>query len=341
MVTLRLDDGEELPFIVDTGATGTVLDKSLEPKLGKRLGTGTTAGWSGVKGKTAFYAAPRLYLGNTPLMTGGKVWIGDYGHPSGILGMDCLKHYCIQLDFEAGKMRFLDPDHTNAAGMGKAFPLTFRGNLPLIHHVGIYGGSNTNLLIDAGCRIDGLGEKNAIKGLALVLPEYVWDGEACTNLIVAAVGQANVLGLGFLARHLVTLDFPNRTLYLKQTRAGPLAGGISMETTDGESRTLAEFPEGLKEKGRLPGLSKDDTGATCLEAYASFGPQTGNGKGVDYVRAFFNSDHKSATFGFQKNGGSSLYHYTVARASKDSPWQLQKAWRTDENGHTIEEFPVP
>src|SRR6267142_6176006 len=39
-VTLRLDKDEELRFFVDTGMTLTVLDKSLEPELGKRLGTG-------------------------------------------------------------------------------------------------------------------------------------------------------------------------------------------------------------------------------------------------------------------------------------------------------------
>jgi len=37
-VTLRLADGEKLLFLLDTGRPNTVLDKSLEPKLGKRLG---------------------------------------------------------------------------------------------------------------------------------------------------------------------------------------------------------------------------------------------------------------------------------------------------------------
>src|SRR5207249_4374723 len=37
-VTLRLETGEELLFLVDTGSPCTVLDKSLEPELGKRLG---------------------------------------------------------------------------------------------------------------------------------------------------------------------------------------------------------------------------------------------------------------------------------------------------------------
>ena len=39
VVTVRLEDGQKLPMILDTGAGGTLFDKSLEPKLGKPLGT--------------------------------------------------------------------------------------------------------------------------------------------------------------------------------------------------------------------------------------------------------------------------------------------------------------
>src|SRR5207244_10946810 len=45
-LTLRLETGEELLFVVDTGSPCTVFDKSLEPKLGKRLGT-TKVKWRG------------------------------------------------------------------------------------------------------------------------------------------------------------------------------------------------------------------------------------------------------------------------------------------------------
>ena len=38
-LTLRLDTGEELLFLVDTGSPLTVLDKSLARKLGRRRGT--------------------------------------------------------------------------------------------------------------------------------------------------------------------------------------------------------------------------------------------------------------------------------------------------------------
>jgi hypothetical protein len=335
-VTLRLEDGEELPFMVDTGASATIFDKSLESKLGKRLGTATTSGWSGKGGKANLYATPKLYLGNTRLMTGSRVSTG-----SAILGMDCLKHYCIQLDFEAGKMRFLNPDQVNTAQFGKAYPLTFKGNLPFIHHVGLLGGSDTNLLIDMGCRTDGLAGKSAINGLVQFLPACVWDGETYSNLAIAAVGNANVLGLNFFARHLVTLDFPKRMMYLKQTSISPLASDSSIKASNDEIEAPVKFLEDLKENGQLSGLSKNDEVAIYLEAYSDFDSQPADAKSVTYVRAYFNSHHKSATFGFWKKDDSSICHYTVARSSENSSWKLQKAWQTDQSEKMIEEFPVP
>ena len=38
---------------------------------------------------------------------------------------------------------------------------------------------------------------------------------------------------------------------------------------------------------------------------------------------------------------ASTYHYSVLRASQDSVWKLQRAWRTSADGSVIEEYPVP
>src|SRR5437870_678562 len=40
-VTLHLKSGREIPMMVDTGSPDTMLDKSLDPQLGKRLGKET------------------------------------------------------------------------------------------------------------------------------------------------------------------------------------------------------------------------------------------------------------------------------------------------------------
>jgi hypothetical protein len=326
IMTLRLEDGEELPFLVDTGSPLTLFDKSFEPKLGKRLGTMIINSLNGDKQQGqqgGRYAAPKLYLGNTLLVTGRRIVTHDFGGSSrtnssvmGILGIDCLRHYCIQLDFQAGKIRFLDSHHINTAELGKAFPLALQGGYPLIHHSSLTG-NYSNVLIDVGCNIDGLVNKGAIKGLAELLPECIWDGETYTNLIIAATDHANVLGLNFLARHLVTLDFPKQTIYLKQTGIGPLDDSMQVSRLGAPM----EFVEKLKQKNQLPGLSKDDKGMLYLEEYS-------------------NPVLKSATFEFRKNEDSSIYHYTISRPSENSPWKLQKAWQTDQNDHAIEEYPI-
>src|SRR5258705_7222693 len=58
---LSWEGGEELLFGVDTGCPITILDKALESRLGKRLGTVKARyAWFG-KATLAEYAAPALY----------------------------------------------------------------------------------------------------------------------------------------------------------------------------------------------------------------------------------------------------------------------------------------
>jgi hypothetical protein len=318
------------------------MDKSIESKLGKRTGTGVGTGWGGTN-KVDMYAAPKLYLGNTQLVTGKKVWTGGPGATSGsgTLGMDCLKHYCLQLDFAKETIRFLNSDQVDSSALGKAYPVTLKGNLPYIHHSGLLGGPDSDLLVDLGCRVDGMAGTNVVKGLAQFLPVCTWDGETYSNLAIVAVGHANVLGLNFFARHLVTLDFPHRTLYLKQTNVGPLAGNDSKRVENDENEAPVIFLEGLKENGRLAGLSEDDDVAIYLESYSNFDYPVANDNYVGYVKGYFNSRHKSATYSFWKGDDSSVCHYTIARASEESPWQLEKAWQTDQSDKFIKAYPLP
>jgi hypothetical protein len=240
---LHLETGEELVFMVDTGSPVTILDDSLAPKLGKQAGIMSFNFVGHKQQPTKIYAAPKLLLGNIPLLSGGYVACTPLPekfkkHFQGILGMDCLQDYCIQFDFTAGKMRFLDSTETNAVFWGKMYPLTLLRTgpqkqfiHPLIHQAGFFG-NNTNLFIDTGCHVDGLvneGESGEVIGAWLLsflgcgrFHSGVWDGEKYSHIKVAPIDHVNVLGLRFLARHLVTLDFPNQKMYLKQTSVAPL-----------------------------------------------------------------------------------------------------------------------
>jgi hypothetical protein len=323
-VTLQLASGEDLPFVVDTGSPGTLFDKSLVPKLGCRMPLGTwTVPIGGEKQKSGVYWEPKLYLGNTRLKTGRLCAAVDFqgiskqlGRPvMGILAMDCLRHYCVQLDFQAGKMRFLDPKSLHANSHGRPLPLRFSLYSQLFtDHPGITGGKASRLLVDTGWNGDGLVSREPTNGLVsegwVHLPECVWNDQTYTDLNLRTGGE--VLGLGFLARHLVTFDFPRRVMYLQQTCSGPLLNE--------ELRAAMEFLRDLKRKGQAPGWLPNDKGKLSAETHPD--PET---------------------FGFAagKEGDSMVCHYLIARNSKESPWRLKRAWRTDQNGKVIEEFSVP
>jgi predicted aspartyl protease len=236
-ITLRLQNGPEFVCYLDTGSPGIVLPKSVEHQMGKRIGKLRIETMDGSVNKARIYAAPKIYLGETPLVTGEKVGVWDL--PEGIIGMDCLRHYCIQLDFQTGKVRFLKPGNTNSAELGKAFPLT---SIDYAHVRGkeFFALEDSSILIDTGFQLDGTMRSSSLKHAVQEhggkpvpmfgrdkgrLPEIVsfpsctWAGETYTNVIIQA-GPPKIIGLRFLARHLVTFDFPNKIMYLKYPGRG-------------------------------------------------------------------------------------------------------------------------
>jgi len=264
IVPLQLEGGEELRFVVDTGSPITFIDESLAPKLGECAATMMFHSSMG-RQHSGVYLAPKLRLGGALLQTDKYVAtisckrLSDYAHEQimGVLGVDCLRHYCVQLDFQAGEMRFLGRDNVNSNEVGKSFPLMLlsRGQRfppifaeagqsdgrPFIQHAGLVEGKGTELLIDTGDNVDGAVEQGALKGhymtrfahavietRALRLTKCIWDGQTYTKIKVGTAEDANRLGLRFLARHLVTLDFPRKTMYLKQTSVGPLGSNAKL-----------------------------------------------------------------------------------------------------------------
>jgi hypothetical protein len=233
-VTLHLENGTEFKCVVDTGSPETVLPKSVEQQLGKRLGRGRLRTLDGPVEKEEFYATPKIYLGDTPLKLGDR--IGVWTNSEGVLGMDCLRHYCVQLDFQTGKMRFLKSGDADANQLGKAFSLTSL-RYAYIRQNNFFDQKDSLLLIDTGDPLDGMmnpkllrqaveerkaqpvpiGVVGDYKGKLpkfALFPTCSWNGETYTNLIIES-GHPDIIGLRFLARHQVTFDFPKKVMYLK------------------------------------------------------------------------------------------------------------------------------
>jgi hypothetical protein len=257
VVTLRLENQEKLDFLVDTGSVITILDKSLEPELGHRIGTGHTPVLDSRAGAQGIYRAPKVYLGDTQLLTAPRISTFELhcpsGHPyRGILGMDCLRHYCIQFDFAARRMRFLDPDHLDTQHLGRSFPITAKGKSLTLFDADLFGEGKMRFLLDSGFSgpFDAMLAPKLYKRLleehktggradlsmmledgrstsAASFPRLDLCGQTYTDLKFAGVGLPHgikgIIGLRFVARHLTTINFPKRVLYLKRISSGPLA----------------------------------------------------------------------------------------------------------------------
>jgi hypothetical protein len=82
---------------------------------------------------------------------------------------------------------------------------------------------------------------------------------------------------------------------------------------------------GLKDAGRLPGISKSDR-SWANPSFMNEKPPTGY--------------PVSQTLHFRKSSDPSQFNYTVVRQSPGSPWTLQRAWRIGMGGAPITDLPL-
>jgi hypothetical protein len=350
VVNVHLAGGENFPAVLDTGCPTTCLDTSFEPKLGQSITTNTL--WDfGVKSKINLYLAPKLYLKNTALTKIGPFVVTHnckqistaFGHPIlAIIGMDILQNYCIQLDFAARKIRFLDYDRANKNRWGTPIALFGVGDGCVAIDGNLAGADSPASLIDTGYNQDGwlvpkLFEQWTNHAAPLFKSEvHSPDGTLATEIYPSldlhgvdpnlfAGGDAHIklngIGLRFLARHLVTFDFPEQTLYLKRVIKGPPIDKDLELQSKSVAKSAAKFLKNLDSRGQLPGWTKNDN--------------------VTSGRVTVHDIEHTVLFDIPKSGEPFIYHYTVSRVSDSGPWQLEKAWKTDLKGKMVEEYPVP
>ncbi|MGH8023973.1 MAG: hypothetical protein ACRED1_10350, partial [Limisphaerales bacterium] len=321
IIKVHMAGGEDFPVVLDTGCPTTCLDTSLEPKLGQCIETNTL--WDfGVKSEAGIFLAPKLFLKNTPLMKIGPYVVthnckeisSGVGHPVlGIIGMDILQNYCIQLDFAARKIRFLDDDRARKGNWGAPIRLYDAGDGCVTIHGNLAGADGPGSLIDTGYNQDGwlapklfeqwTNQAAPLRKGAVHSPDGVLDGQIYPALDLRGLsaelfstGDAHIkfngIGLRFLARHLVTLDFPEQTLYLKRVSIGPLADKREELARKSEAESAAKFLKSLAHRGRLPGWGKTDRPAGGRLTARSI-------------------DDDMVIFDLSKKGAAVVYHYTV------------------------------
>jgi hypothetical protein len=232
-------------FVFDTGFDLTALDTAAFPDLQPR-DQDIRLDTSGGTQETHTFNPPDLRVGPFLLSRCGPVVRIDLadiraatGRPIiGVLGLSAFRDFVVQIDFDARKLRLLWPDAQPRADWGNELPMKLdnSGAVPSVQV--ILGG------IELLCDVD-TGSTNSID-----VPTEVFDHLLATfrrpvisiptltaigisqfremrapPLAVAGLGYHDLicceakphgrLGLEFLERHVATLDFPHRRLYLK------------------------------------------------------------------------------------------------------------------------------
>ena len=242
LVPVSLNGAPRL-FFVDTGATMTAVDRSFRDILGVALRTATVRTPDG-KAEMDVFKAPPATIAGGPLtgvrevlcldLSGVRGAVGDDFY--GILGMDFLRHRTVRIDFDRGEVLF---SATVPDDAGTPIPLEVWPKHPPTVTLAVAGLGDVTFLVDTGssesgsldARLSasllanggaasaGTTSSQSVVGSStsrMVRVAEIALGNFRHRRIVFSEGEANVLGLGYLSRYIVTFDFPRKRLYLKR-----------------------------------------------------------------------------------------------------------------------------
>jgi len=294
--------GREYQFLIDTGSTCCVVDRSLQSAL---TTTGTTSRVNG-KADMPVYQLQRTFVGKTRIpVTGTAVCIDLQpfrecsGHDvRGILGMSFLKGRVVMLDFDAGRMTLLPSLPTDVAGATMLYynetgipalnlDIADRRTVTFRLDTGFLGGTAGNLDAStiAGLTWDGsLKDTGRRSGLTWIHGDVPAREVQLSRTRLGAYehqglpfieGHFNVLGLGYLSRYFVVFDFQNNQLLLKRgqrydkpNRQNMLGARLVRRGGDtlvlGINPATPAYDGGLRDGDRILSIDRRDTGEFSL-----------------------------------------------------------------------------
>lgn len=237
--------GKSYRFILDTGCSVMVFDKTLRSQLGRPVGQESVRMAVG-KLDTDVYAAPPLSLGTLQVPMQWKVlcldltWMEEVSgfEIDGVLGNSALRDLIVRFDFDHHRMDILDPAIRDKSAWGTRIPFAYDeggvlrilatiGNdrtVPLTVDTGMHG-TTVNLSRSTFAAAVESGDIHTVRTAMLgtaARSESVQQG-ILSNLTIGPFRHRNVrvgargghgLGMPYLRRFQVTVDFPNEAIYL-------------------------------------------------------------------------------------------------------------------------------
>jgi hypothetical protein len=262
-------NGEDHPFVVDTGSTHTLIDSSLP--VGAVRSTSRFYDAEGADLGASFHDCPTASVGHLPLRCPSAVvckdleWLrrGLERPVEGILGMDFLGEHVFRVDFVRAELTFLK---TVPEASGDWIPIDWKtGDYPWIPICFSAEDKGQQFIVDTGymgrdsgsleiVQARGLHRKGEFREIGtesygtlggdstrrVYQGKRMWAGAfAVEEPILSETTGHSALGLGFLSRFVVTFDFPRRRLYLTKSQYFDRPdrrnlSGLHLETKGGE-----------------------------------------------------------------------------------------------------------
>jgi predicted aspartyl protease len=269
-------NGSPVTFLVDTGASKSVFDARLRQILGESHGLSRVNTTDGEMELHEF-SCPEIVLGDLKIISDQSVYCCDMQEQrmvtgedfSAVLGMDILRRYVVSLNFDDGIVRFFEELPTSPQACGQPIELSFEANCPRIKAK--WGSIEQSVSIDTGAT-DSCIESRTFQVLSdfgdlEVGPEYAAMtpyGRVATKLgllhqlsfgpfmhqnLVCAESQLSLLGLSYLSRYDLLLDFPNSTAYFQRGSRYAKAdyrgtSGLSLHRAAGRLLVKSVRPQG-------------------------------------------------------------------------------------------------
>jgi hypothetical protein len=261
ILPLRMGD-KTYPFMIDIGCSCSVFDASMRAHLGSPIGQGIAETPAGDV-KTETFLSPAAAIGKLKFSSHRPVTCLDLTvvreslgrEIRGMLGVDFFRDKIVVFDFDEGRLNVLKPDSVRDRNRtwGEYIPFVYDLNgIPCIL-VAVGKDARAPFKLDTGCR--GTGTIDATLFASLSAAGELRISEPTESITLGGIHRSRVgwlailgigpyrhenlrlgearystLGLEYLRRYRVTLDFPGESLFLakgkrftKQDR-GPMVG---------------------------------------------------------------------------------------------------------------------
>lgn len=236
--------GRTVKMLVDTGCSRTGLDSSFCFDLGVPVGNVEQQTFAGII-EAEVFNPPRFELAGLQHTPEGPIFCQDLSGLRkitgedfwGIVGMDILHHYVMQIDFDEGMLRLGTSLPKEEASQGDGLKLKFVSegcpSVPVkcgtLEREFVVDTGSTNTCLDQATfvRLESMGElivgpshhATSAGGLSAsksVLLSRLEVGPNTHENVLCDSDSMPALGLRYLSRYVVTFDFPGEMLYLRK-----------------------------------------------------------------------------------------------------------------------------